>query len=71
MSLLRNASGVLPLAVQHLPQTQSAVSDETTSTPSRAPTRGRLRTFVSAITVSGLVLAIMVALIAALASVSH
>jgi hypothetical protein len=66
MSLLQNASGVLPLAVQHLPQTQSTASADETSAESRPRTPSRLRQFVLAAAVFGLVTTIMVALIAAI-----
>jgi hypothetical protein len=49
MSLLKHASGVLPLAVQHLPQTKSTASaGERTATPT--PTS--LQNFVVGATVS-------------------
>jgi hypothetical protein len=63
MSLLKHASGVLPLAVQHLPQTKSTASaGERTATPT--PTS--LQNFVVGATVSILVIAMLVGVIAAL-----
>jgi hypothetical protein len=57
---------LLPLAVQHLPQTQSTASADEESAESHARTPSRLRKFVLALAVCSLVLAIMVALIAAM-----
>jgi hypothetical protein len=66
MSLIRNVSGVLPLAVPHLPQTTDVASADQTATGSPARPAGRLRTIIAAIAVSSVVLAIMAALIFAL-----
>jgi len=66
MSLLRNASGIMPLAVRHLSQTEGAASADQPSTAPHAGTSDRLWNVIATVVVSSLVLAIMAALIAAM-----
>lgn len=64
MSLLKHASGVLPAAVQHLPQTKDPAFAGDETAPSPTPTA--LQNFIVGTAVTVLVIALFVGLVAAL-----